>query len=50
MFKVKVTGPDSILCSASLPQPNNNLQNLFHNAGVQTLLSGIKIARSDVSL
>lgn len=46
MFKVKVTGPDSILCSASLPQPNNSLQYLFHNAGVQTLLSGIKIARS----
>ncbi len=47
MFKVKVTGPDGILCNVSLPQPNNNLQSLLQNAGVQTLLSGIKLARPD---
>jgi hypothetical protein len=47
MFKVKVTGPDGALCRISLPQPNSNLQNLFQNAGVQTLLSGIKLARPD---
>ena len=49
MFKAKVTGPDGALYRINLPQPNNNLQSLLQNVGVQTLLSHIKLSRPDLS-